>query len=194
MYTMCSTEKTAQQQHIFEQTFLQMLLEMHYDEITISELCRRANLSRKIFYRLFDKKADVLYSLVDHTIMESDSYVPDESVGPGDAHQFFAFWKANPALLDALLKHQNSHLLTDRAIRFAMVEEGSPVRKFGKNEFQGSPELISFYMSGIFSLLLLWHAKGFDRSIDEVSAMLTDILTSPAIPDFEAYERNSRSE
>ena len=194
MYTLCSTEKTAQQQHIFEQTFLQMMLEMHYDEITISELCRRANLSRKIFYRLFDKKADVLYSLIDHTIIESDAYVPDESVGPGDAHQFFAFWKANPALLDALLKHQNSHLLTDRATRFAMQEMSSPVRKFGKEEDQGSPELISFYMSGIFSLLLLWHAMGFDRSIDELSAILVELLTTPAIPDFNAYKKNSRSE
>lgn len=181
MYTMCSTEKTAEQQHIFEQAFLQMMLEMHYDEITISELCRRTNLSRKIFYRLFDKKADVLYSLVDHTITESDSYIPDESVGSGDAHQFFAFWKYKKDLLDALLKHQNSHLLTDRAIRFAMREMSSPVRKFGKEEDQGSPEFIAFYISGIFSLLLLWHAKGFDRSIDELSTMLTDILTAPAI-------------
>ena len=38
MYTMCITEKTAQQQHIFAQTFLQMLLDTHYDEITISDL------------------------------------------------------------------------------------------------------------------------------------------------------------
>ena len=58
MYTMCSTEKTAQQQLKFEETFLQMLLETHYDDITISELCRRAGLSRKIFYRLFEKKAE----------------------------------------------------------------------------------------------------------------------------------------
>ena len=194
MYTMCSTEKTAQQQHIFEQTFLQMMLEMHYDEITISDLCRRAGLSRKIFYRLFNKKSDVLYSLVDHTLIESDAYIPDNSVGPGDAHQFFAFWRHKKDLLDALLKHQNSHLLTDRAIRFAMLEMSSPVRKFGKAEDQGSPEFIAFYISGIFSLMLLWHAKGYDRSIDELSAILVELLTSPAIPDFNAYEKNSRSE
>ena len=60
MYTLCTTEKTAQQQLQFEQTFLQMLLEMYYDDVTISELCRRSGLSRKIFYRLFEKKADVL--------------------------------------------------------------------------------------------------------------------------------------
>ena len=49
MYTLCVTEKTVQQQERFEQVFLQMLLENYYDEITISDLCRRAGLSRKIF-------------------------------------------------------------------------------------------------------------------------------------------------
>ena len=56
MYTLCTTEKTALQQKQFEQTFLQMLLEEDYDNITISDLCRRAELSRKIFYRLFEKR------------------------------------------------------------------------------------------------------------------------------------------
>ena len=77
MYTLCVTEKTAQQQQIFEQTFLQMMLESYYDEITISDLCRRAGLSRKIFYRLYEKKADILYSMIDRALMEVDYYTPD---------------------------------------------------------------------------------------------------------------------
>ena len=180
MYTLCVTEKTAEQQKIFEQTFLQMLLESDYDSITISDLCRRAGLSRKIFYRLFAKKADVMYSLIDRTLMESDSYVPDPSVGPGEMHRFLAFWQYKKDLLDALLKHQNSSLLTDRAIRFAMRELGSPVRDFGVEEIRGSYESIVFYMSGMFSLLLVWHAQGFPQSIDEMSAILMDLLTNPA--------------
>jgi AcrR family transcriptional regulator len=180
MYALCSTEKTAQQQHKFEQTFLQMMLELHYDDITISELCRRAGLTRKMFYRLFQKKSDVLYSLIDRTLMECDSYVPDESVGPGELHQFLAFWQYKKDLLDALQKHQISSLLTDRAIRFAMRETGSPVRAFGAEEIKGSYESIVFYMTGLFSLLLLWHSQGFPSSIDEMARVMMDLLTTPA--------------
>ena len=180
MYTLCTTEKTAQQQHQFEQTFLQMLLESHYDEITISDLCRRAGLTRKMFYRLYEKKADVLYSLIDRTLMESDSFVPDESVGPGELHRFLAFWQYKKDLLDALQKHQNSSLLTDRAIRFAMQETGSPVRTFGADEIKGSYESIVFYMTGMFSLLLVWHSQGFPSSIDEMATVMMDLLTTPA--------------
>ena len=183
MYTLCTTEKTAMQQKQFEQCFLQMLLESDYDTITISDLCRRAGLSRKIFYRLFEKKADVLYSMIDRALMESDYYIPDESVGPGELHRFFAFWQYKKDLLDALLKHQTSSLLTERAIRFAMREEGSIVRSFGVEEDRGRYETIVFYLSGIFSLLLIWHGQGYKQSIDEMSALLMDILTNPAVKD-----------
>ena len=73
MYTLCTTEKTALQQRQFEQAFLEYSLEVPYDDITISELCRRAGLSRRIFYRLFERKADVLYALLDHTMLEAES-------------------------------------------------------------------------------------------------------------------------
>lgn len=180
MYTLCITEKTAQQQKIFEQIFLQMLMENNYDDITVSDLCRQAGLSRKIFYRLFERKADVLYSMIDRALMESDSYTPDESVGPGELHRFFAYWQYKKDLLDVLLKHQNSSMLTDRAIRFAMRESGSPVRQFGADAEKGSYQAVVFYLSGIFSLLLVWHAQGFQQSIDEMSGVLMDLLTKPA--------------
>ena len=181
MYTLCVTEKTAQQQQIFEQTFLQMLLEDDYDNITISDLCRKAGLSRKIFYRLFDKKADVLYALIDHTLLEANSYIPDESVGPGELHRFFAFWRHQKDLLDMLEKHQNSHMLTDRAIRHVMREDSLVVHTFGADIGSFGTETLLFYLSGIFSLVLIWHQQGYKYSIDEMSAFLLRLLSTPPI-------------
>lgn len=180
MYTRCVTEKTARQQQQFEKVFLQMMLESHYDEITISDLCRRAGLSRKIFYRLFEKKADVLYSLIDHCLLESSNYEPDPAVGPGDLHRFFAYWRTQEALLDVLLKHQNSGLLTDRAVRFALNEDTSLVHTFGADAGKFGYEMIVFYMTGIFSLVLTWHQQGYPHTIDEMSKLMMDILcTAP---------------
>ena len=181
MYTMCSTEKTAQQQLKFEETFLQMLLETHYDDITISELCRRAGLSRKIFYRLFEKKADVLYSMLDRALFESDCYTPEEPGNYTELYRFLAYWPQKKDLLDALLKHQNSSMLTDRAILIAKNHMSSPVRSFGPKEIQGCPEAIVFYLSGIFSTLLIWHEQGFNKSVEELEQLMLFILTTPAM-------------
>lgn len=113
--------------------------------------------------------------------MECDYYIPDESVDPGELHRFFAYWRHQKDLLDVLLKHQNSGLLTDRAIRFAVREEGSPVRTLGPDKQKGSYEAIVFYLSGIFSVLLVWHAQDYKQSIDELSALMMDLLSTPAI-------------
>ena len=181
MYTLCTTEKTAQQQQQFEQTFLQMMLESHYDDITTSELCRRAGLSRKIFYRLFEKKADVLYSLIDHSLLNSSNYEPDPAVGSGELHRFFAYWQTQEDLLDALLKHQNSSLLTDRAVRFTLNENTTMVHLFGADQGRFGFEMIVFYITGMFSLVLSRHQQGYIHSIDDMAAPVTDILENPVV-------------
>lgn len=181
MYTMCVTEKTAQQQRQFEKTFLQMMLEMDYDTITISDLCRRAGLSRKIFYRLFERKADVLYALIDHTLLEAEHFLPDKSVGPGDLHRFFAFWRTQEDLLDVLLRHSNSSLLTDRAVRHVLNEQSNIVHTFGADAEKYGFETIVFYLTGIFSLVLTWHQQGYPHSIDEMSQLLMTLLMTPPV-------------
>ena len=181
MYTMCVTEKTAQQQNHFEQTFLQMLLEQEYDNITISDLCRRTGLSRKIFYRLFERKADILYALIDHTLLKAANFVPDESVGPGELHRFFAFWRTQQDLLDALQKLQNSSMLTDRALRHILNEDSAIVHIFGADAGKFGFETIVFYVSGIFSLVLTWHQQDYRHSIDEMASLLMNLLSTAAI-------------
>lgn len=178
MYTLCSTEKTADQQRIFEKTFLQMLLESNYDDITISELCRRAGLSRRIFYRLFERKSDVLYALLDHTILEEESYEPDESVGTGDLPRFFAFWKEQKDLLDALLKHKNCNLLTDQAVRYLYREPSPYAHLFGADKGNFQTETMVYYVSGIFSVMLAWHAQGYPHSIDEMAQLMQDLWST----------------
>lgn len=181
MYTLCITEKTAMQQQQFEQAFLQMALEMEYDCITVSDLCRRAGLSRKIFYRLFERKADVLYALLDHTLIKSTTYVPDESVGPGELHRFFAFWRTQGDLLEALVRLHNSHILTDRVIRHVLNEESGTVHTFGADVGKYGLETMSFYLTGIMTLVLTWHKQDYNHSIDEMSELLMHLLSTPPI-------------
>mgnify|MGYP003299808584 CR=1 FL=1 len=74
MYKLCSTEKSAQQQRQLEQAFLTLLLQMPYDSIRISEVCRQAGCSRKVFYRLFESKTDMMMALIDHTLLDFEQH------------------------------------------------------------------------------------------------------------------------
>ncbi len=181
MYTLCVTEKTALQQRRFEAAFLEMSQEMPYDDITISELCRRAELSRKIFYRLFERKADVIYALLDHTILDAQSYHPDAYVDNGGLHQFLCFWRDQKSLLDMLQMNKNSRLLTDRVIHYILQDGGEFRRCFGLEEGCYSQEALVFYISGIFSVVLEWHKRGYDKGIDEMARALMYLLTAPPV-------------
>ena len=117
MYKICSTEKSALHQRQLETAFLTLALQQNYDDITISAVCREAGLSRKVFYRLFENKNDVLYALIDHTLAAFEAYCP----GDDPLRRFFSYWQEQKPLLDALDLSQCNALLMDRVVRFVLT-------------------------------------------------------------------------
>lgn len=181
MYKNCVTEKSAIHQRQFEAAFLDILAETCYDDITVTQICQRAKLSRKIYYTLFEKKSDVFYALLDHTLMDFQTYQPDDSVGQGGLHRFFGFWREQKRLLDVLEREESSALLTERAVRHAVSEDSMAKYCFGTAKSEYGRESLKFYISGIFSLVLDWHKQGYDKSIDEMSALLMYLLQTPPV-------------
>ena len=174
MYKLCSTEKSALHQRQLETAFLNLALQQNYDDITISAICRGAGLSRKVFYRLFENKNDVLYALIDHTLMAFEAYRPGEE----HLHRFFSYWKEQRPLLDALDRTQCNALLIDRVVRFGLREDLSLLRDFSPKLMNCSRDVLIFYMSGIFGMVLDWHTRGYDNSVEEMSRILLSLLSA----------------
>ena len=181
MYKKCVTDKAAAQQRKFESALQELLKDRLFEDISISELCRYTGMSRKTFYRLYDTKADVVYAMIDHTIMEEATCEPDLSVAAGELHQFLAFWRSRKELLDVLQKNQISALLAQQAANIALHETPDRLRLFGVEDNANARDMMLFYLSGFFALVLDWHSRGFDRSIDEVCDVLMQLLTKAPI-------------
>lgn len=182
MYKLCSTEKSAQQQRQLEQAFLTLLLQMPYDSIRISEVCRQAGCSRKVFYRLFESKTDMMMALIDHTLLDFENYRPDPAVvGKGNLHRFFSYWKSQHRLLSALAMSQGIGLLTERAIRHVLAEDSLVLKTFGAEDSGYGRETVIFFLSGVFSLVRDWYESGYARSVDEMSRMLMNLLSTEPI-------------
>ena len=181
MYRLCSTEKAVHQQRMLCGSFLSLLLTEDYDDITISHICAKANLSRNIFYRLFEKKVDVLYCLLDQSLLDCESYIPKSNVGEGGLHRFLAFWLENNQLLDALARNNSTALLLNRAVRHVLKEDSDLLQCFGAEDDKSARALVVFYVGGIFSLVFDWHQQGYPQSIDEMSNILKRILSTPPV-------------
>ena len=181
MYRQCVSEKAAEQQKLFEEALLECMRTRLFEEISISELCRITGLSRKTFYRLYDSKADVIYSMLDRTILEMGTFVPEPSVKAGGMHSFFAYWLTKRDLLDILEINRISALIQQQAVAHTLAESPEIVECFCTENTEYRREIVTFYISGLFSLIWDWHKSGFARSLDEMAELGMTLMTTPPV-------------
>lgn len=180
MYHLCTTKKTVLQQKLFVETLFEMLQEHMYQDITIIDLCKRAGLSRNIFYRLYDCKDDVLYLLIDQAFYECSQCVTSNEPRE-NLHAFYAFWKTKYLLLKLLDKNQLGPLLSTRGT-LCCLHLDFGLHKYIHNDWsQYQVEILSFYTSGFIGLLFYWYHSDFSRSIEEMVDMTFQVLSKPPI-------------
>ena len=180
MYHHCTTEKTTLQQETFQGALMHSMQEHPYSNITITDLCIQTGLSRNIFYRLFDCKDDVLYSLLDqyfyacsHALQLSDTKEALSAI--------FSFWKRNRVVLDILDKNQLGPLLSTRGTLCCLNPDFEMV-KLIKEEYRCyKVEILSFYTSAFVGLLFQWYHSGFTRSVEEMTDIGYQMLCRPPI-------------
>ena len=181
MYLKCTSEKAAAQQAAFEDVLMTRMCTVPFEDISIAELCRLTGMSRKTFYRLYETKADMIFAMLDHALLHAAGYVPDPSVKRGGMHHFFAYWRSQKKLLDALRYNRVSALLQQQAVLHVLNEQPEIVECFGADDSAYTKEMVMFYHSGLFALVLDWHQRGYDRSIDEMSALAMALFTTPPV-------------
>lgn len=178
MYKLCVTEKSAKNQVVLMEAFLRLALRNNYDDITISDICREAGLSRKVYYRLFENKNDVLYALIDYKLGGIEAYAPEME----PLHRFFSYWKEQKPLLDALDLSGCNALLMDRVVRFVLTYNPSILTDVYPNLMDWDRDTQMFFIAGLFGMMLDWHVRGYDNSVEDISQSLLKLLSAPLHP------------
>ncbi len=187
MYKLCKTEQSAQRQRELERGLLEMMNQRRYEDITVSDLCAWLQIPRKSFYRYFSSKDGALYALLDHTLMEFDSF--ELSAGNGqkrtlqtDLEGFFCFWKERSDLLDALSKSGMSGSLLERAIEY--VHKTAFPSRFLPGEGRWEQEhVVNFTICGLMIMMVNWHHDGFADSIKDLASIAVRMITRPLFPE-----------
>ena len=71
MYKTCNTEESVLRQQQLEDCLLKNMLQKSYGEISVSDLCEQAGISRKSFYRYFGNKDGCLCALLDRVLINA---------------------------------------------------------------------------------------------------------------------------
>lgn len=162
-----------------------MLHTHHYDQITVQDLCKIAEVPRKSFYRYFECKQDVLLAAIDFYIQDYESFrLP--GTGPGvlrttesELTRFLTYTQKNKATFEALTRSDllgyalnmvtQSSLLSNVARRLMTHKEDEALYRV-KN---------AFLCYGIYSVVGIWVTNGCQESVEEMARILTQILTEP---------------
>ena len=170
MYRKCATEISVQHQKQVTDSLLELMRKMPYEDITVTELCQAAGVTRRIFYHLFSNKTGALHALLDSRILGIESYGREME---NDSVRFFRYWKEQKPFLDALWENEMSGLLMERMINSVLTEDFDLrywLKRHGWSE--NSKEIIIFGLSGLMGLMYSWYYSGFPQEPEEMAALI----------------------
>lgn len=188
MYKLCKTEQSASRQHDLEAGLLAAMGTKSFEEISVSELCDQLGIPRKSFYRYFSSKDGALQALIDHTLMEFESFsIPYQKSGKRTLHRdmecFFQFWIHHQPLLDALRRSNFSGMLIERAITYALTDSALPRRFLPQDGRQIQEQVTMFAVCGLMSMVLAWYQDGYRQSVTQMAQIAVRLLSKPLFPD-----------
>ena len=158
-----------------------LLLRKPYEEITVSDICRKADISRVSFYHYYDKKDDILIQFSDERFAEFfDDFTKLESMTLEDlVVEMFRFLKKNSRQLAILRYAKKEDILLEQfhsygRYIFSNNRTSNLLQKNRNNQF-----LLPFLVGGLFQVIMRWLDQGMSAPPEEVAKSVFEIIQGP---------------
>lgn len=164
-----------QSKNMFVNALLELMHKKPYNQITISELSNKADLSRRTFYRLFNtmdeillfhihdlwsKKSDELYNSSDKSYLHTSEFA-------------LQFWYEHKEL--TILLYQNGLINIMQQFINEISFEIYRIQKTN-HKLAANPEALEYALSyssgGVLNIICTWASKGMDKTPDELMSLL----------------------
>lgn len=160
---MSNKESNQITRNCIETALILLMDEKEYEEITISELTRKAGVSRTAYYRNYESKDDILNTLLSSLIadviqaMTQFSYSSEQELY---WKTLFEAIKSRPEALTILLKAGFGYTILTEITK--QMTAGIP-----EDNIQERFDMI-FWSGAVFNVLINWLQNGMKQSVDEM--------------------------
>jgi AcrR family transcriptional regulator len=171
-----SINPTAQQsQRWIIQALLELMGSKEYDKISVSEICRKADLDRRTFYRNFDSKNDVLEQYIK---ILSEEYLQmyasfDYPSNYTAAKIFFEFWSQHLYFIRNMKSCGLSDFIFQRFEKFSKEHTelliGDDVLKLPVDY------VFAYRIGGYWNVMLTWATGETVLTPDEMASIISQI-------------------
>lgn len=174
MYNGSNKTALKSQQRILE-AMLNLMEEEKYDDITIKNICKKAEISRQTFYYLFNSKDEIVIYYLNDFFEELEQFINDKKIitlydliftyfsaidNNKNIKTFIHIKTIMPIFIDILLKFMGKiHILKTN-------------RSMNKDDFYAN----RFLSSGLNSIFLFWLENNKEISLHELVTIIENIL------------------
>lgn len=174
-----NNRRTQYTRKAIKDAFLSLLAEKELAKITVTDICKLADINRGTFYQHYHDPSD-LFQQIEQEFLEQ--LLPLLVMRPKDhleewLARFIEALVENTVVANLILKdYQDSHLL---AVTFNEVHDIA-IEEFRLRFHEDNPQLLEYYFAyfvkGTIGTILQWLEDGSPVSVRELTMMLTKVL------------------
>lgn len=154
--------------------FLSILKSENYKNITITQLCQEAKLSRKTFYENFKKKEDLL----EYFINASCIAYPKAEDNQDPLLHYFKYWYNMQEWVLVFLENDMWYEVNHMAIKhYAPLLASRNWKELLEHQYKNRGLVFLFFNAGFSEVIKYWALNGFKESPEELAEMTEFILS-----------------
>lgn len=162
-----------------EQSLLKLMQKENYYDITVQEITDNADLSRRTFYRNYSSKDEILEEYMIKIWKEYEMIIREQTdfSMPNVAVIFFTLMKKHLYFLKTINRFNLIPLFVGKLYKYlnsAFYEIKGNKMSFSKESIRYA---LTFSMGGFTSILIKWLDEGAEKSPDEMSEIVKNIIS-----------------
>lgn len=181
-FSMESYERTMEKKEIIENTLLEMMQQLPYEQISVMQIVQRLGVSRRTFYRNFPSKDACFCSLTDRIIQNLYLKMHDSHPHAQSMYQvYFAYWYKNQDFLRCVLRNNLKDVFANRFCHHARTEERVFLQRISSPIAGCDEDILQFYSQGTVAILINWARRDFDTSVENMARKMERVIYRPLI-------------
>ncbi len=164
---------------------MEMLKTTPYKQITVSDLCEKMGIARKIFYKHYHDKRDCLCYLIDDALTEASAYtarnIEEWTFSLSSAMVDMEGWKKKKDFLAVIAENQLYDLLMERTLLLSLGEDMTTIRLLNRSDLPCDVDILIAFHSSYFALIFNWYSRGFDTSVEEMAKKFIRLSRYPML-------------
>ncbi|WP_298092701.1 TetR/AcrR family transcriptional regulator [uncultured Catenibacterium sp.] len=168
--------------HAIYKAFVELLNEKDVNQITITDIAKKANINRKTFYNYYSDAYEVMEEIENLTVeafINNMGTVEFTNMADFLTEIFVKFTETvnkDLEFFNLLFKTNNRSFLIVKIVEALKEYVQKRIEESNELDMRRFEVVSNFYLSGVLSVYMNWFMNNYDQSIEEISALLTELV------------------